>query len=83
MLKFGGDVLSFHVVNYFSRNADNLLIGWWWGAAPLGLYEKAYTLLLLPVHQINAPLAAVAVPTLSRTRDDPARFRSLPVGRCR
>jgi O-antigen/teichoic acid export membrane protein len=75
MLKFGGDVLSFHVVNYFSRNADNLLIGWWWGATPLGLYEKAYTLLLLPVHQINAPLAAVAVPTLSRTRDDPARFR--------
>jgi PST family polysaccharide transporter len=75
MLRFGGDVLTFSVVNYFSRHADNLLIGWYWGAGPLGLYEKAYNLLLLPITQINAPLAAVAIPALSRAWSDPARFK--------
>lgn len=75
MLRFGSDVLAYSVVNYFSRHADNLLIGWYWGAAPLGLYEKAYNLLLLPIGQINSPVAAVAIPTLSRTRDDQVRFK--------
>lgn len=80
MLKFGSDVLSFSVVNYFSRHADNLLIGWYWGAVPLGLYDKAYTLLLWPISQINAPVSAVAIPALSRARPDPARFRRFFLG---
>ena len=77
LLKFGRDVLSFDVVNYFTRNADTLLIGWYWGPVSLGFYDKAYNMLLLPIRQINAPLAAVAVPTLSRARPDADQFRSL------
>jgi O-antigen/teichoic acid export membrane protein len=75
LLSFGGDILTFNVVNYFSRQADTLLIGWYWGAVSLGFYDKAYTMLLLPIKQINGPLAAVAIPTLSRARVDPAQFR--------
>jgi PST family polysaccharide transporter len=41
----------------------------------LGFYAKAYQLLLLPLNQINAPIAAVAVPTLSRLADSPERYR--------
>lgn len=70
LLKFGGQFTVFSFVNYFTRNADNFLIGRYLGAAALGLYSKAYALVLLPMQQINGPIAAVAVPALSRLQDD-------------
>lgn len=75
MLAFGGNLTAFGVVNYFARNLDNMLIGRFWGAGQLGLYARAYQLLLLPVDQINAPITAVAVPALSRLNDSPERYR--------
>ncbi|MBE9004341.1 lipopolysaccharide biosynthesis protein [Fortiea sp. LEGE XX443] len=75
MLVFGSNLTGFNVVNYFARNLDNVLIGRVWGAQQLGLYAKAYQLLLLPLQQINAPVAAVAIPALSRLVDSPERYR--------
>src|SRR5260370_15175597 len=75
MLTFGGNVTGFNVMQYFARNADNALIGKFWGAYELGLYSRAYQMLLMPMQQINAPLAAVAVPALSRLADSPERYR--------
>lgn len=75
MFVFGGNLTGFQVINYFARNLDNMLIGRFWGSAQLGLYAKAYQLLLLPIDQINAPIAAVAVPALSRLTDSPERYR--------
>jgi len=75
MLKFGGNLTGASVLSYSRRNLDNVLIGAIWGSASLGLYSKAYQLLLLPVRQINAPLTAVALPALSRLSDQPAQYR--------
>ena len=77
MLHFGGNLTGFQVVNYLGRNVDNLLIGRVWGAGPLGLYTRAYQLLMLPIRQINAPLAAVAMPALGRLRNEPDRYRAV------
>lgn len=76
LLSFGADVTGFNVANFAARNADDLLIGIAHGAVSLGLYSRAYELLVLPLRQLNAPLARVALPTLSRLIDDPARYRS-------
>lgn len=75
MMRFGRDVTIYNLLNYFSRNFDNLLIGKFFGPDVLGLYLKAYSLLLMPITQINSPLAKVAVPTLSRLRAEPDRHR--------
>ncbi|PSB64745.1 lipopolysaccharide biosynthesis protein [Chroococcidiopsis cubana CCALA 043] len=75
MLAFGRDLTGFSLINYFARNLDTVLIGWRWGAQQLGMYDKAYQLLLLPIQQINTPLAAVATPALSRLVDAPERYR--------
>jgi len=75
MLAFGGYLTGFNTVNYFARNMDNVLIGWRWGPGPLGLYSRAYSILMLPLQQINAPAATVAVPSLSRLQDEPDRYR--------
>jgi O-antigen/teichoic acid export membrane protein len=75
MLVFGGHLTGFNVINFWARNLDKLLIGRVWGAAQLGLYSRAYQLLLLPIDQIGAPITAVAVPALSRLADSPERYR--------
>jgi PST family polysaccharide transporter len=74
MLKFGGHLTSFNFVNYFSRNADNILIGKFIGADALGLYAKAYQLLMMPITQIRNPLDQVAMPVLSSLRNQPERY---------
>lgn len=75
MVKFGGNVTGFATINFFSRNLDNLLIGRVWGAQQLGLYSRAYQLMMLPIDQINEPITSVAVPTLSTLADSPHRYR--------
>ncbi len=73
---FGLRVLSFNLLTFVARSADNLVIGRQFGSTQLGLYGRAYNLLLLPLQQINAPLQRVAIPTLSRSLDDKARFEA-------
>ena len=75
MVKFGGDVLGFNIMNYFSRQADTMLVAKFCGAIPGTFYEKAYNLLLMPVGQINGPLGSVSIPALSRLQKEPDRFR--------
>jgi PST family polysaccharide transporter len=76
MLSYGGNLTGFNFMTYFSRNLDNALIGKFWGAYQLGVYSRAYQMLLMPMQQINAPLVAVAVPALSRLADSPERYRA-------
>jgi PST family polysaccharide transporter len=76
MLAFGASVTAFDVVNYVHRNLDNLLIGRYWGAAPLGIYSRAYALLMFPILNVRGPINAVAFPVLSRLQHDPAAFRA-------
>lgn len=77
MLAFGGHLTAFNVLNYFTRNFDNILVGRVLGAAPLGIYSKAYGLLMLPISQINFPMAAVLLPGLSRLQNDPREYAKL------
>jgi O-antigen/teichoic acid export membrane protein len=76
MLSYGGGLTGYQIVNYVARNIDNALIGKIWGAYQLGLYSRAYQMLVAPMQQINQPLGAVAVPALSRLSDSPERYRA-------
>lgn len=75
-LKFGAGIAGFDLINYFSRNADNVLIGKYIGSVALGLYSKAYQLLMLPINQLKNPLTSVALPVLSSLQNDPAKYTS-------
>jgi PST family polysaccharide transporter len=75
-LKFGAGMTGFDLVNYFSRNMDNVLIGKYVGPAALGFYSKAYQLLMLPITQLRNPLNAVALPALSSLNNSPDQYRS-------
>lgn len=77
MLRFGLNLSGFNFFNYLSRNADKFLIGKAVGASALGQYSLAYRFLLLPISQINGPVASVLLPALSRLRNDPIAYEAL------
>jgi O-antigen/teichoic acid export membrane protein len=74
LIAFGGNVAASYLIFNVNSNADNVLIGWYWGAGPLGLYSRAYNLLMLPVRQLGGPARSVAIPAFSRVQDDPERM---------
>ena len=74
LVSFGGKVAVAYLVWNPMRSVDAVLIGWRWGASPLGLYSRAFNLLMRPVNQLSVPARSVAIPTLSRTQSDPERF---------
>lgn len=76
MLRFGSHISGFNIANYLSRNCDNILIGRFQGGEQLGLYDRAYRLLLFPINQIHGPVGQVLVPLLSRIQADPNKYRS-------
>ena len=76
MVKFGSDLVGFNIINYFSRNLDNILIGRYHGSAELGFYSKAYQLLMMPITNLRDPMNRVAMPALSRLQNDPAQYRN-------
>jgi PST family polysaccharide transporter len=72
---FGLNLSAFNIVNYFARNADNLLIGKYLGAAPLGYYALAYNIMLFPVQAVSQTLGRVLFPVFAAMQSDHARFR--------
>jgi len=75
MLSFGGNIMGYSLINYVSKNCDNLVVGRAFGPELLGLYAKAVQLLTLPTDQINEPISTVTIPALSRLADSPERYR--------
>jgi PST family polysaccharide transporter len=75
MLAFGGNITGSNVLGYFSRNSDNVIIGYALGEASLGIYTKAYSLLTLPLIQFGVPLHTIMIPALSRLQDEPKQYR--------
>ena len=74
-LKFAANVYSHFAFSYLTRNTDNLLVGWRFGARALGFYKRAYDLFVLPESQLLSPLSAVVVSTLSRVNQDREQFQ--------
>ncbi|WP_432504961.1 lipopolysaccharide biosynthesis protein [Kineococcus arenarius] len=74
-VSFGGGISTFRVLDYASRNADNLLIGRFLGADALGLYTRGYGLLMAPLQQIHGPVANVVRPTMAGLWKEPDRYR--------
>jgi O-antigen/teichoic acid export membrane protein len=74
LVTFGGNVAGSYMLLNVLRSADQVLIGRYWGAVPLGLYNRAYNLLMLPLRQIHIPVTSVVVPAYSRIQRETERF---------
>lgn len=75
VIGFGANITGFNIFNYFARNADNLIIGMFLGAGPLGFYSQAYGIMLKPRDTVTNVLMQVLFPVFSRMQDDDTRLR--------
>jgi PST family polysaccharide transporter len=75
LLGYGSNTMGVQVITYVSSNVDSVSIGRFWGAAPLGLYNRAFQMFALPMQQLATPMTRVAVPVLSRIEDDDQYLR--------
>jgi O-antigen/teichoic acid export membrane protein len=75
LLGFSSNLLGFNVLNYWVRNLDNFLIGKFIGPSGLGIYTRAYSLMLLPITQVTSVVSRVMFPALSAIQKDVERVR--------
>ena len=74
VLHFSLSVFSFNVFNYAIRNAGNLILGRGLGAVSVGLFTRAYSLMLLPLSFVSYRVGDVMFPAFSLIQDDPKRI---------
>jgi PST family polysaccharide transporter len=74
LLGYGVNMFGTQLLTYASANIDSIVIGARFGAGALGIYNRAFQLMMLPLLQLNAPSTRVALPVLSRLQDDRARY---------
>lgn len=79
LFSFAVNVNAMGNIGYWTRNMDNVLVGWRFGSSALGFYKKAYDLFALPANQLFS-VFPVAVSTLSRLTRDPAQYRRYFLG---
>ena len=77
LLGFSGNLLGFNAFNYWVRNADNLLIGRFVGSSALGIYGRAYGVMLLPLQQVTFVMGQVLFPALARIQEDVGRVKDV------
>jgi PST family polysaccharide transporter len=75
MVRYGRGIVGANGLNYWARNTDNLLVGKWLGSAQLGLYNRAYSLMLLPMNLISRVVTSVLFPVLMKQQDDMEKMR--------
>ncbi len=70
LFSFGWQLAGSLFIGYLGNNIDSLTIGLRFNATALGLYNRAFQLLMTPLGQLRAPTTKVALPVLSRLRED-------------
>ena len=74
LLHFGFGSTVNACVGYVALNVDNFVVGRWIGAASLGLYSRAYSLMNLPHTFFASVMMNVLFPAFSQVQGDPARL---------
>ncbi|THG30548.1 lipopolysaccharide biosynthesis protein [Glaciibacter flavus] len=72
--RFGSHMVATQIVTYMGNNIDSITIGARFGAVPLGVYNRAYQLVMNTANQMRAPITNVAIPILARLQDSPVRY---------
>ncbi len=57
-----------------ANQVDNLVVGRWLGAAPLGEYSRAFQLVSVPATLLGDVVDKVLFPTMARVQNDPRRL---------
>ncbi|MBS1853819.1 MAG: MOP flippase family protein [Acidobacteria bacterium] len=79
---FSLNLSGFGLVNYFARNADNVIVGRYLGAGPLGNYQMAYNLMMYPIQNVTSTLSQALLPAFAKIQGEDTRFADAYVRSC-
>jgi len=68
-------LFGYGILEYWARQVDDLLIGRVLGARALGLYSRAFSTMMMPVHEVGGVISRVMFPAFSRLAGDVERIR--------
>lgn len=71
---FGGGFTVARIANYAAVNGDNVVVGRVLGAAPLGYYGRAYSLMSAPAYAFGTVLDQVLFPAMAKVQNDLTRL---------
>jgi O-antigen/teichoic acid export membrane protein len=74
---YSGNLFGFNLVNYFSRNADAMIIGRVLGPAALGPYSLAHRVMLFPLQNLTFVAIRALFPMMSRQQHSPRDLGAL------
>ena len=74
VIGFSANLTGFNFINYFARNADNLLIGRFLGSEALGYYSFAYRIVIYPIQRIAQPISKVLLPVYAKLQGEERRM---------
>lgn len=77
LFSYSAYLTGFNVINYGARRSDDLLIGKFMGAESLGIYSRAYSLMLMPINQVISLVSNVMFPALSLIQNDKDRVKKI------
>lgn len=70
-IRFGLGLKTTHLVNYGGRKIGDLVVAGFRGAAELGLYNRAFTIMLQPLTHVGNIAGRVFTPLFSKLKHDP------------
>ena len=74
LLSFGVGLSLAQIGRVIAQQGDNLVVGRWLGPAALGLYGRAYTLMVMPAVAFGRIVNRVLFPVMAQVQDDPDRL---------
>lgn len=75
LYSFGSRVSVVGFFEFIALHIDRVAIGRFYGAAPLGVYDRAYVGASLPISNLATTFSKVLLPAFSRIQTDPQRLR--------
>lgn len=66
LMSYGGGFTLARVFNYMARQGDNFVAARWLGAAALGIYGRAYQLVVFPISQLAIVIGDVLFPAMAQ-----------------
>ncbi len=74
LLSFGVGHSMAQIGTLLSQQGDNLVVGRWLGPEALGLYGRAYNLMVMPASAFGRIINRVLFPVMSQVQDEPERL---------
>ncbi|MCC6456095.1 MAG: lipopolysaccharide biosynthesis protein [Caldilineaceae bacterium] len=74
LIYYGGGHTVARGLNQVGGQADNLIVGRWLGIEALGVYGRAYQMLVFPVNLFSSVLSKVLFPSLAKLQHDVPRL---------